>query len=439
MASITRDQNGNRRIQFVAPDGKRPAIRLGKVSQRAAEAVKFRIEQLLAAKLTGHGIEADTANWVLKLDPVMAAKLARVGLISKPEHKASTELGPFMTAHIEGRADLKSATKVVRGQVVRDLSEYFGEKCDVRTITPGHADDFKMWLIGRGLASTTIHKRIQVARSLFNAMLRRKLIAENPFEGVKAAAIGIKDRQQFITREEIARVLDKCPDHHWRAIVALVRFGGLRNPSETLSLRWQDIDWAGNRILVQSPKTEHHAGKDCREIPLFPELLPILTEAFELAPDGAEYVIDEKYRKAAMGPSGWMNANLRTTFEKIIRRAGLKPWPRLFHNLRASRETELVEKYPVQVVTAWLGNTPSVAMKHYLMVTDEHFNSAVRDETHAAQKAAQQGAVLAGNTSHGARGPNAEPLAKLGVADNCDLLQRSKMAGTGFEPVTSRL
>ena len=59
-----------------------------------------------------------------------------------------------------------------------------------------------------------------------------------------------------------------------------------------------------------------------------------------------------------MGKAGWINANLRTTFGKILRRAGLEPWPRLFHNLRASRETELVEKYPVQVVTSWLGNTP---------------------------------------------------------------------------------
>lgn len=78
----------------------------------------------------------------------------------------------------------------------------------------------------------------------------------------------------------------------------------------------------------------------------------------ELAPEGAEFVVDAKFRKAAMGEAGWMNANLRTTFEKIVKRAGLQAWPRLFHNLRASRETELVEAYPVQVVTSWLGNTP---------------------------------------------------------------------------------
>jgi hypothetical protein len=72
-----------------------------------------------------------------------------------------------------------------------------------------------------------------------------------------------------------------------------------------------------------------------------------------------------------------MNANLRTTFGKIVRRAGSQTWPRLFHNLRASREMELVEAYPVQVVTSWLGNTPAVAMWHYLMTTDEHFEATV--------------------------------------------------------------
>jgi DNA-binding CsgD family transcriptional regulator len=85
---------------------------------------------------------------------------------------------------------------------------------------------------------------------------------------------------------------------------------------------------------------------------------------------------------------GWMNAKLRTTFTKIVRRAGLTPWPRLFHNLRASRETELVEIYPVQVVTSWLGNTPTVAMRHYLMTTDEHFEAAIKGEV-AGEKAAQ--------------------------------------------------
>ena len=35
---------------------------------------------------------------------------------------------------------------------------------------------------------------------------------------------------------------------------------------------------------------------------------------------------------------------------RIIRRAGLTPWPKPFQNLRSTRETELAETYPLHVV-----------------------------------------------------------------------------------------
>ena len=46
MASIANDPGGRRRILFVNPAGQRKAIRLGKVSKRAAEAVKLHVERL---------------------------------------------------------------------------------------------------------------------------------------------------------------------------------------------------------------------------------------------------------------------------------------------------------------------------------------------------------------------------------------------------------
>lgn len=48
--------------------------------------------------------------------------------------------------------------------------------------------------------------------------------------------------------------------------------------------------------------------------------------------------------------------NLRTQLLRIIRRAGWNPWPKLFQNLRSTRQTELADEYPIQVVTAWIGN-----------------------------------------------------------------------------------
>jgi len=70
-------------------------------------------------------------------------------------------------------------------------------------------------------------------------------------------------------------------------------------------------------------------------------------------------------------------SNFRTQAHRIIKRAGLVPWGKTFQNLRASRETELVETFPVHVVTGWLGNSPDIARKHYLQTHEEHFRRAV--------------------------------------------------------------
>ena len=42
----------------------------------------------------------------------------------------------------------------------------------------------------------------------------------------------------------------------------------------------------------------------------------------------------------------------------------------------ASRETELMARYPAKDVSAWLGNSVPVAMRHYAMATDESFIAA---------------------------------------------------------------
>ena len=435
MASIVKRPRGQRWIQLVGSDGKRRTIRLGKVSQRMAESVKYRVEQLNAAKISGHAPDDDTARWVAGLPGELAAKLARAGLIPSRERPVTTTLQQFLEDYIAERKDVEPSTKLVWGHTKRNLLKFFGDKRDISDITPGEADQFKQWLIGQEYASTTIHKRLQFARTFFRAMLRRKLIPENPFSEVQSPAIGVADRQRFISQAETTALWEACPDHHWRMILALSRYGGLRTPSETLSLRWQDINWEKNRIVVQSPKTKRH-GKPTRTIPLFPELREHLETSFELAPEGAVYVVDERFRKA-LRPDGWGNCNLRTTFEKIIERAGLTQWPRLFHNLRASRETELVERFPVQVVVDWLGNTPTIALKHYLMTTDEHFAEAVNGDQKKAKQKAKQYTHAEGRKEPQEKSVEAEKLRQLPVlAPSCETVQNAGMEDRGLEPLT---
>ena len=85
MASISNERNGRKTVQFMAPDGKRKSIRLGKASKRTAEAVKLRVELIVAAMNAGCAVDDETARWLAGLDETMNAKLAAVGLTEKRE------------------------------------------------------------------------------------------------------------------------------------------------------------------------------------------------------------------------------------------------------------------------------------------------------------------------------------------------------------------
>ena len=53
MASISKDPNGRKRILFVAPDGTRKTIRLGKYTVKEAQNVQLHVERLLASPRYG--------------------------------------------------------------------------------------------------------------------------------------------------------------------------------------------------------------------------------------------------------------------------------------------------------------------------------------------------------------------------------------------------
>ena len=144
---------------------------------------------------------------------------------------------------------------------------------------------------------------------------------------------------------------------------------------------------------VTSPKTAHHPGKGSRFVPIFGHLRPHLERAYTAAPEGAVYIVNENIRRRAYGPKGWRNVNLRTQFLRIIARAGLQPWPRLFHNLRSSRETELMANrdYGLSDVCKWMGHSMRVAEKYYLQLRQEAIRAAVEEGApKAAQNPAQQ-------------------------------------------------
>jgi integrase len=380
-------------VQFFRQDehGKRHrhSVRLGAVSRAKAEGIRERIEMLNLATSSDYSWDAQIAAWVAKLSPTLHDKLAKVGLVPPRARAERATLGPFVAAYIARRANVKAGTAIVYGHVQRGLLAYFGPDKPLREIHRGDASDFRAWLAlpkgegdeqKPGLGENTIRRRCGVARQFFADALDRKLIDANPFAGMKDIAVRAnRSRDYHLSREDAAKIIKACPDAQWKLLFALSRYGGLRCPSEHLALRWGDVNWEAGRITVPSPKTPHHGeAKASRLIPIFDELRPHLQAAWDEVTGAEDYDpqanpisqqwIITRYRDA--------NQNLRTQFQRIITKAGLKAWPKLIHNLRATRQTELAESFPMHVVCEWIGNSQAVAQEHYLRVTEEHFAKA---------------------------------------------------------------
>ena len=114
-----------------------------------------------------------------------------------------------------------------------------------------------------------------------------------------------------------------------------------------------------------------------------PEVLLLLERQFELADDGAEFVLPRMAHK-----------NYRKFFLKYLERAGIKPWPALFNNLRKSAVTDAHDWLPPHVCDSWFGHSETVFKDHYAQVTEEHFKAAQNRSSRVAQSVAQKASEM---------------------------------------------
>ena len=439
MASVSRNgKTGLYRVLFIDPvTGRRRPIRLGRhANRRWAEEVRGHVEHLVSAALELRAPPVETSRWVAALPGALRNRLAVLGLVDAPERAVRLNLKPFLDGYMASRTDIKPSTRVALNQTVGYLVEHFGADKPLRNIRPGDADEWRRFLVGKELSEATIRRRCGAAKQFGKAAVRKGYLPSNPFADLKAANLANHAREFFVTPALAKKVLDACPDAEWRLIFALCRFGGLRCPSELSGLTWGDIHWAEGRFTVHSPKTEHHPGQESRQVPLFPELLPYLREVFEAAEPGTEHIIT-RYRLP--------NQNLQTQLRRILTKAGVTAWPKLYQNLRSTRQTELSDRFPVHVVCAWLGNSQPVAMKHYLQVTDDHFRQAAQAgpgqaPAKAAQKAAQTPAAIPCQTltaESGQEGETAFVSECQGVSVGGSDISTNRVGDRGLEPLTS--
>jgi integrase len=371
MASVNKRANGRKAIKWYYEKNKPPkTIFLGKMDFRQAQNICTKIEELQIAKTTNQSISPEVAGWLKEVGNDLYEKLVNAELVQARKANLPTALGQFVQDYIDKKTgNVNESTVKVYLRCKKHLVKYFGAGKLINQISAGDANDWKL-AIGKKLSKNTVGRTCGVAEQFFADAVDHEVITKNPFAGLAEQPRGNPARQFFITKEMADKVIEHCPDNQWKLLFALSRFAGLRCPSEHLALKWTDINWAENRLTINAPKLKGKQNEK-RIIPIFPEIRPYLDQEFADALEGSVHVIT-KYRKS--------NSNLRTQLERIIQRAGLKAWPKLFQNLRASCETDLmkVKGFSLHTVLSWMGHTRAVSFEHYAMDLEPDFEKAAK-------------------------------------------------------------
>ncbi len=428
------------RILYRDKNRKQQTIRLGECPKADASAARMAIGHLVIASRHGSVPHPDAVRWLDRIDDVLYARVVAHGLCQPRAGAAVVTLANLLD-RFDATVAVKPTTQYKYRQVADSLRAFLGADTALASITPAHADNWRKSIAepkaspptldnktepAKALARATIAKRVVIAKGVFRKAVRWGYIASNPFADLRAGSQSNPDRAHYVTVETTRAILAACPDEEWRAIIALSRFAGLRCPSEVVGLRWGDIVWDKGRMTVRSPKTANHEGHAVRVVPIAPELRPILQDLFDRAEPGSEAVVP-RLRDAGV--------NLRTQFERIIAKAGVKPWPRLFHNMRASCATDWVERFPAHVVAGWLGHSPMIAAQHYLQTRDAHFDLAAGVSEAAANPATHTRPSDPTASKPETQNPqNSRELVGVGVG--CDPVEYEQVPPEGLEPST---
>ena len=375
-------------------------IRLGPVTKQQAEIARNRVNSLESAQKIGCAIDAETAAWLARVEDWLYDKLVKAGLVPPRQRKEQVvlTLGQHLERYCGSRGRQKPSTVRNDARARNLLEEHFGKDRTLDSITEGDADAYKRWLLDQ-FAQASASGDLKRARQFLRAAVRSRLIAMNPFADVPCGPQTNDARIFYVSQEVIERIIAVCPDNDWRLIFALPRYGGVRFPSEVEDLKWSDIDWENSRFSVHEKKVEHHPGRGVRVVPIFSELRPHLERAFRERLPGAIYVV----------PRAHGGRNLRTHAIRLVVKAGVEVWPKIFVNLRGSRSDDLDRNPDIndKAIDSWIGNSEKIRRKHYHGVRPEDWAAAtgtpITYPSHYPSHSAAVSSVQEPSTLHEAR------------------------------------
>lgn len=305
-------------------------------------------------------------------------------------------LGPWLDHYLTLRTDVGDATLVWQRNVVAKLKEFFGENAKMEDITRARAAEFQAALpsmrrvytkkdgtkVKKPFSDFTIHTYLVIAREVFGYALRLDATPINPFDRLKIRTPKLDKEWSYISHEQAESMIEHADDHAWKCLVGLCRWAGLRR-GEARRLTWGDVKWDARVLRVKPVGNRRTTKQGLRDVPIQPRLMRVLQAAYDAAPEGATRVCPLS------------NNNVERQIRTLAKRAGVTLDDKPLHTLRKNLETDWLAEHPVLDVTAWLGNSPTVAAKHYNRTKPETLARVTGEQTEVDRLKAEIAALKA--------------------------------------------
>jgi integrase len=165
------------------------------------------------------------------------------------------------------------------------------------------------------LKPSSINRELSRLRHMLNMAVSWELLDESPMAGIKFQREN-NARTRYLSIEECQRLVGSCIAPHTRAIVTVALHSGMRL-GEILSLRWYDLDFQANFILVRDSKNGQ-----ARHVPMDATIMELLSAHGRRL--GSNFVFPSK--------NGGRLTDIKVGFRNARARAGITDLH--FHDLR---------------------------------------------------------------------------------------------------------
>jgi integrase len=369
MSSITQTKNGGYNLQFFVNCRRYTMYLSRKYSRAMAMRTKEVVDTLLNCQLNMTQPPKQIVTWIESAPLRLQGSLSRAGLIEMVKPITCYEMIEQWIA--ENKSDKSEGSKRIYQYTAARLYSRIESSVLACNITPKDIQLLRDDLLC-SYENTTTFKTLQFFQSCFTLAIKRKQVAESPILEIGVSNTPSRDDDRVITVAEYRRLLEACPNNQWRVIIALARVGGFRCPSEAMTLRWSNVQFDRNVILIQSPKTKRHKGGEARIIPMFAELREELERLyFDPNYGSRDYVITLFSRKKEV--------YLGSRFNSISRRAGLGIIRNPFDNMRTTRSNEINQLFGSDLENAWIGHSDPTRKKYYYMQAENDIEKAIQN------------------------------------------------------------